>query len=175
MDGALTTGQWVPALAMRCYRPSWHRSSTSSATRLSSRSLVHRVWPRPALPQARAQTLRSLGRTGQRALMIEAAEAEGELKPGGTIVEATAGNTGLGLALVGGRKGYRTLLVVARQDGAGKGTARARPWVPRSSRRAPTSARAIPITIRTLPRRSRAARPGRFSSTSSPIRPTLRA
>ena len=44
--------------------------------------------------------------------MIEAAEAKGELKPGGTIVEATAGNTGLGLALVGGRKGYRTLLVV---------------------------------------------------------------
>jgi cystathionine beta-synthase len=44
--------------------------------------------------------------------MIEAAESDGRLKPGGTIVEATAGNTGLGLALVGGRKGYRTLLVV---------------------------------------------------------------
>jgi cystathionine beta-synthase len=44
--------------------------------------------------------------------MIEAAEADGQLRPGGTIVEATAGNTGLGLALVGGRKGYRTLLVV---------------------------------------------------------------
>jgi len=44
--------------------------------------------------------------------MIEAAEADGQLKPSGTIVEATAGNTGLGLALVGGRKGYRTLLVV---------------------------------------------------------------
>src|ERR1700732_573797 len=44
--------------------------------------------------------------------MIEAAEAGGKLAPGGTIVEATAGNTGLGLALVGGRKGYRTLLVV---------------------------------------------------------------
>src|SRR5438046_1828038 len=44
--------------------------------------------------------------------MIEAAEAQGQLAPGGTIVEATAGNTGLGLALVGGRKGYRTLLVV---------------------------------------------------------------
>jgi cystathionine beta-synthase len=44
--------------------------------------------------------------------MVEAAEADGKLKPGGTIVEATAGNTGLGLALVGGRKGYRTLLVV---------------------------------------------------------------
>src|SRR5947209_4366039 len=45
-------------------------------------------------------------------VMIEAAEAEGRLKAGGTIVEATAGNTGLGLALVGGRKGYRTILVV---------------------------------------------------------------
>jgi cystathionine beta-synthase len=44
--------------------------------------------------------------------MIEAAEADGRLRPGGTIVEATAGNTGLGLALVGARKGYRTLLVV---------------------------------------------------------------
>jgi cystathionine beta-synthase len=44
--------------------------------------------------------------------MIEAAEADGRLKQGGTIVEATAGNTGLGLALVAARKGYRTLLVV---------------------------------------------------------------
>jgi len=44
--------------------------------------------------------------------MIEAAEADGRLKPGGTIVEATAGNTGLGLALVGTRKGYRIMLVV---------------------------------------------------------------
>ena len=44
--------------------------------------------------------------------MIEAAEADGRLKPGGTIVEATAGNTGLGLALVGARKGYRIVLVV---------------------------------------------------------------
>ena len=38
--------------------------------------------------------------------MIEAAEKDGSLKPGGTIVEATAGNTGLGLALVAARKGY---------------------------------------------------------------------
>ncbi|WP_337185511.1 cystathionine beta-synthase [Phenylobacterium sp.] len=44
--------------------------------------------------------------------MIEAAEADGSLKPGGTIVEATAGNTGLGLAQVGILKGYRLLLVV---------------------------------------------------------------
>jgi hypothetical protein len=44
--------------------------------------------------------------------MIDAAERQGVLKPGGTIVEATAGNTGLALALVGALKGYRTLLVV---------------------------------------------------------------
>jgi cystathionine beta-synthase len=44
--------------------------------------------------------------------MIEAAERDGLLRPGATIVEATAGNTGLGLALVAGRKGYRLLLVI---------------------------------------------------------------
>ena len=44
--------------------------------------------------------------------MIEAAEENGELQPGGTVVEATAGNTGLGLALVAGAKGYRVLLVI---------------------------------------------------------------
>jgi len=44
--------------------------------------------------------------------MIQAAERDGQLKPGGTIVEATAGNTGLGLALVASRKGYRLILVV---------------------------------------------------------------
>lgn len=44
--------------------------------------------------------------------MIEAAEKEGWLKPGGTIVEATAGNTGLALTLVGQNKGYKVLLVI---------------------------------------------------------------
>src|SRR5881392_1091688 len=44
--------------------------------------------------------------------MIEAAEDEGKLQPGGTVVEATAGNTGLGLALVAGAKGYRIILVI---------------------------------------------------------------
>ena len=44
--------------------------------------------------------------------MIEAAERDGRLEPGGTIVEATAGNTGLGLALVAARKGYKLLLVI---------------------------------------------------------------
>jgi cystathionine beta-synthase len=44
--------------------------------------------------------------------MIAAAEADGSLKPGGTIVEATAGNTGLGLALVAAQKGYRLIIVM---------------------------------------------------------------
>ena len=44
--------------------------------------------------------------------MIEAADREGKLQPGGTIVEATAGNTGLGLALIAGAKGYRLILVI---------------------------------------------------------------
>ena len=45
--------------------------------------------------------------------MIEAAEASGELKPGGTIVEPTSGNTGVGLALVAQRKGYRCIFVLS--------------------------------------------------------------
>ncbi len=44
--------------------------------------------------------------------MIEAAEREGKLKPGGTIIEATAGNTGLGLGLVAAQKGYKMILVI---------------------------------------------------------------
>ncbi len=44
--------------------------------------------------------------------MIEAAEKRGELKPGGYIVEATAGNTGLGLALVAAVKGYKCIFVL---------------------------------------------------------------
>ncbi len=44
--------------------------------------------------------------------MIEAAEADGRLKPGGTIIEATAGNTGLGLALVAAQKGYPLIIVM---------------------------------------------------------------
>jgi cystathionine beta-synthase len=43
--------------------------------------------------------------------MVEAAERSGELRPGGTIVEPTSGNTGVGLALVAQRKGYRCVFV----------------------------------------------------------------
>ena len=44
--------------------------------------------------------------------MVKAAEQAGTLRPGGTIIEATAGNTGLGLALVAIAKGYRLVLVI---------------------------------------------------------------
>ncbi|WP_298867699.1 cysteine synthase A [uncultured Microbacterium sp.] len=44
--------------------------------------------------------------------MVDAAEASGELKPGGTIVEATSGNTGIALAMVGAARGYRVIITM---------------------------------------------------------------
>src|ERR671915_448476 len=47
--------------------------------------------------------------------MVEAAEREGTLKPGGTIVEATSGNTGIGLALAAAVRGYRCIFVMTEK------------------------------------------------------------
>ncbi|MFC2646665.1 MAG: cysteine synthase A [Coriobacteriaceae bacterium] len=44
--------------------------------------------------------------------MVDAAEADGSLKPGGTIIEPTSGNTGVGLAMVGAARGYHVILVM---------------------------------------------------------------
>src|ERR687893_1476842 len=52
--------------------------------------------------------------------MIEAAEKEGKLKPGGTVVEATSGNTGIGLALAAAVKGYRCIFVMTDKSSVEK-------------------------------------------------------
>lgn len=52
--------------------------------------------------------------------MVEAAEASGDLPPGGTIVEPTSGNTGIGLAIVAAEKGYRCVFVCPDKVGADK-------------------------------------------------------
>src|SRR5262245_14513892 len=52
--------------------------------------------------------------------MVEAAEASGELQPGGIIIEPTSGNTGVGLAIVAAEKGYRCLFICPDKVGQDK-------------------------------------------------------
>ena len=55
---------------------------------------------------------RAARRTRAAAQMILSAEAEGKLRPGATIIEPTSGNTGIGLAAIGGARGYRVVIVM---------------------------------------------------------------
>lgn len=76
---------------------------------------LHRIVPAGAADvYAKLEYLNPGGSIKDRAAigMIKRAEAEGKLKPGGTIVEATAGNTGIGLALIGVNRGYHVIVCV---------------------------------------------------------------
>ena len=99
--------------------------------------------------------------------MIEAAERAGLLKPGGTIIEPTSGNTGHGLAIAAALKGYRCIFVMADKQSAEKQAAA--PGVRRGGRALPDQRRAR--VARELLLASRAAgprHPGRL-----PARPVL--
>ncbi|MFE4975514.1 pyridoxal-phosphate dependent enzyme [Kitasatospora sp. NPDC056651] len=76
----------------------------------------------PAPIYAKAEFLNIGGSVKDRAAlgMVLAAERDGLLKPGGTIVEATSGNTGIGLAIVGRQRGYRVIAGVADKSSAEK-------------------------------------------------------
>ena len=128
--------------------------------------------------------------------MVEAAERDGRLKPGGTIVEATSGNTGIGLALVAALKGYRMILVIPDKMSREKiqhGRLGAEVivtrtdvppghplqyqtmaddgrWAPRSSSPARMCRPAIPCNTRQWRMRSPRARPARSTSASTTIR-----
>ena len=102
--------------------------------------------------------------------MIESAERDGRLQPGGTIVEPTSGNTGVGLAIVAARRGYKLRVRLPRQGGEGQDRPAA--GVRRRGRRVPDVGR--PRAPRQLllgvrPPRPRAARArGSPTSTTTP-------
>jgi cystathionine beta-synthase len=126
------------------------------------------VWDGLRGDVARAQQLRPDGNRPHTQVKSHPAHWS-RLKPGGTIVEATAGNTGLGLALVGGRKGYRTVLVVPDRWRERRSSTPG-PWEPRWCSRVPTWAKAIPTITRTSPRGWRGERPAQSTLTSSRTR-----
>src|SRR3990172_4717183 len=70
--------------------------------------------PGAGLVLAKMESLNPAGSVKDRIalFMVEEAEREGKLKPGGTIVEPTSGNTGIGLAMVAAVRGYRLILTM---------------------------------------------------------------
>src|ERR1043165_8945807 len=119
--------------------------------------------------------------------MVEAAEREGTLKPGGTIIEATSGNTGIGLALTAAVRGYRCIFVMTEKASVEKVRylkalgadvvvvpATAKPGTPdhyvETARRIARSRRSG-RACRASPSPGRRPRPRRAPSSTSPSRP----
>ncbi len=75
--------------------------------RAASKATGFRILGKPDFPNPGGP-----GKTPRPLATLEDAEANGKLRPGGVIVEGTAGNTGIGLALVGNARGYRTVIVI---------------------------------------------------------------
>ena len=98
--------------------------------------------------------------------MIEAAEDEGLLKPGGTIIEPTSGNTGHGLAIAAALKGYRCIFVMADKQSVEKQRCCAR-TAPRSCCARRTCRRSRPRRTTASPPDWRATFPARSSPTST--------
>ena len=81
-----------------------------------------RTWDSPGPTWAKCEQFNPGGSVKDRLALaiIEGAEKEGRLRPGDTIVEATAGNTGMGLALVAAARGYRLVCVLPEKIGGQK-------------------------------------------------------
>ena len=93
--------------------PIYDDVTASSATPRSSGSTGSARAPaRPSRPSWSSRTPPARSRTGSASSIVDAAERSGELKPGGTIVEATSGNTGIALAMVGAARGYKVVLTM---------------------------------------------------------------
>src|SRR5215210_7914211 len=86
------------------------------------RSVTDHLGPDAPLVLAKVEYLNPGGSVKDRIAlrMVEAAEASGELRPGGTIVEPTSGNTGIGLAIVAQTRGYRCVFVCPDKVGQEK-------------------------------------------------------
>src|SRR5690348_9232726 len=76
---------------------------------------INRLGPAGVNLYVKVEAFNPLGSVKDRLALgvIEAAEAKGELKPGQTVIEATSGNTGIGLAMVCAAKGYPLVVVMA--------------------------------------------------------------
>ena len=127
--------------------------------------------PRPAGPQplilAKLEMLNPGGSVKDRIglPMIEAAERAGLLKPGGTIIEPTIGNTGHGLAIAAALKGYRCIFVMADKQSTREAGAPA--GVRRGGRALPDERRARVARSRTTP-----SRPAWRATSRAPSSPT---